>query len=194
MSEIWAYLHQLQQYLQKQEKRVQLLEEQMQELMKKVNEASSRPTIQVERIEYKFDQLKVETLEGTLNIGLNPADISELEEFQVNDHHLSPKKQMERVMLIEEALYEHIEKDIPAVIKEQAKILQLSIDDEELDMIKKDLRRQIPERVGYYLNEATENKRLGADEGTIAGTIIEQTKADILNGLIAYLKVHKEKE
>ena len=34
-------------------------------------------------MEYKFDQLKVETLEGTLNIGLNPSDLQAIEDFSV---------------------------------------------------------------------------------------------------------------
>ena len=34
-------------------------------------------------MEYKFDQLKVETLEGTLNIGLNPSDLQGIEDFSV---------------------------------------------------------------------------------------------------------------
>ncbi len=31
----------------------------------------------MEKIEYKFDQLKVESLDGTLNIGLNPSNLKE---------------------------------------------------------------------------------------------------------------------
>ena len=34
-------------------------------------------------LEYKFDQLKVETLEGTLNIGLNPSDLQGIEDFSI---------------------------------------------------------------------------------------------------------------
>jgi len=30
----------------------------------------------LEKIEYKFDQLKVETLEGTLSIGLSPTELA----------------------------------------------------------------------------------------------------------------------
>ena len=41
----------------------------------KITELQSRPSVHVEKLEYKFDQLKVEKLEGTLNIGLNPTDL-----------------------------------------------------------------------------------------------------------------------
>ena len=37
-----------------------------------MNSLKEAPSTKIDRIEYKFDQLKIETLEGTLNIGLNP--------------------------------------------------------------------------------------------------------------------------
>lgn len=40
------------------------------------NEQRSPSTIHIEKIEYKFDQLKVETLEGTLSIGLSPTELA----------------------------------------------------------------------------------------------------------------------
>lgn len=42
-----------------------------------------KPTTNIERIDYQFDQLKIERLEGTLNIGLNPSDPNSVQNFEV---------------------------------------------------------------------------------------------------------------
>ena len=60
-----AYIYQQDKVLRDLQKKIQTIEETVSDLKK-------RPSVKVERMEYKFDQLKVETLEGTLNIGLNP--------------------------------------------------------------------------------------------------------------------------
>ena len=57
-------------------------------------------------MEYKFDQLKVETLEGTLNIGLNPSDLQGIEDFSVpgNKGTLHPKERMSMFTEIESSI------------------------------------------------------------------------------------------
>lgn len=48
-------------------------------------------------MEYKFDQLKVENLNGTLNIGLNPfsAKGQQIEDFQVDTETLKVNPETE---------------------------------------------------------------------------------------------------
>ena len=59
------------------------MQKKIQSLEKQVSEFQNRPPVHIDRMEYKFDQLKVETLEGTLNIGLNPSDLQGIEDFSV---------------------------------------------------------------------------------------------------------------
>ncbi len=70
--DIYTYLHQLQQALQAQQATILNLEDQVRQLQEELNELKSRPSSSIGKVEYKFDQLKVENLNGTLNIGLNP--------------------------------------------------------------------------------------------------------------------------
>ncbi len=70
--DIYTYLHQLQQALQAQQTAILNLEDQVRLLQEELNELKNRPSSSVGKVEYKFDQLKVENLNGTLNIGLNP--------------------------------------------------------------------------------------------------------------------------
>ena len=59
------------------------MQKKIQSLEKQVSEFTKSSSCSIERMEYKFDQLKVETLEGTLNIGLNPSDLQGIEDFSV---------------------------------------------------------------------------------------------------------------
>ena len=80
---IYQALQSMQAYLYKQDKKIYKLQQQIKTLEKTVTELQNRPPVHVDRMEYKFDQLKVETLEGTLNIGLNPSDLQGIEDFSV---------------------------------------------------------------------------------------------------------------
>ena len=52
-------------------------------LSKEIDALKDKPPINVERLEYKFDQLKIEKLDGTLNIGINPADLNNIEDMEI---------------------------------------------------------------------------------------------------------------
>jgi spore germination protein PC len=98
------YLQWLQMCIQAQEQRIQTLENALKKMKEDIKQVNEKKAIHVDKIEYKFDQLKVETLEGTLNIGLNPSELSGIEDFAVQNQSLttpiSPKDQMQRSMKI----------------------------------------------------------------------------------------------
>jgi len=120
------YLQWLQQTIQAQEQRIIALETTLQKITQELKQIKEKPAVHVDRIEYKFDQLKVETLEGTLNIGLNPSDLSGIEDFAVQNQTVStpfsPKAQMQRSMKVEEAIYQYLETDLPQIIEDCGKI------------------------------------------------------------------------
>src|SRR3954452_17269709 len=115
--------------LQAQENRIVTLEHTIQKLQEEMKQLKEKPNVRVDKIEYKFDQLKVETLEGTLNIGLNPSDLSSIEDFAVQNQSLntplSPKGQMQRSMKVEEAIYRYLETDLPLLIEDTQRKLNI---------------------------------------------------------------------
>lgn len=88
--DIYTYLHQLQQALQVQQAAILNLEDRVRQLQEELNELKNRPSSSIGKVEYKFDRLKVENLNGTLNIGLNPFSTKEqqIEDFQVDTETL----------------------------------------------------------------------------------------------------------
>jgi spore germination protein PC len=83
-NEFYSYTYQMKKYLEAQDNRISHLEAEIQELRTQIAQLEKKPSVNVERLEYKFDQMKVETLEGTLNIGLNPGELGQMDEFAVN--------------------------------------------------------------------------------------------------------------
>jgi hypothetical protein len=83
MEDTLAYLRQIWQQLHRQADKIAELERELQRLHGELNAMKAERTVRVGRIEYKFDQLKIETLEGTLNIGISPGLGKQIEELSV---------------------------------------------------------------------------------------------------------------
>lgn len=71
-SEVMQYLQQLHDYIQTQNKKIEKMKQMIEELQQDIKDLKEKQVPSVIKNEYKFDLLKVERLEGTLNIGLNP--------------------------------------------------------------------------------------------------------------------------
>ncbi|WP_413302168.1 spore germination protein GerPC [Bacillus sp. 1P10SD] len=185
------YLQWLQMYIQAQEKRIVTLEATVQKMQEEMKQIKEKQPIRVDKIEYKFDQLKVETLEGTLNIGLNPSDLSEIEDFAVQNQSLNvpppPKDQMQRSMKIEEAIYRYLETDLPSIVEYTQRELEVPPNDAYLSFIKQDITKQLPNRVEQHLKMNLQNNR-SAENENIDDIIIESIKQEIKNGVAIFFK------
>ncbi|GGD65475.1 spore germination protein GerPC [Paenibacillus nasutitermitis] len=74
-------LHHLQCQLEEQQALINSLCKQVENLSERVKAAETRPQYHIDRMEYHFDQLKVEKLDGTLNIGMTPPGEEQLKEI-----------------------------------------------------------------------------------------------------------------
>lgn len=184
------YLQWLQNRLLAQDQRIAALEAALQNIMQELKQIKEQPAVHVDRIEYKFDQLKVETLEGTLNIGLNPSDLSGIEDFAVQNQTLntpmSPKAQMQRSMKIEDAIFQYLETDLPQIIENTQRNLNLEPNEAYLSFIKEDIIKQLPSRIDYHLKTAA-SAQSGNNASPPEEAIIEVLKQEIQNGVNVFL-------
>ncbi|TDL62561.1 spore gernimation protein [Rhodococcus qingshengii] len=175
--------------LQTQENRIAILEQTIQKLQEEMKQLKDKPSIRVDKIEYKFDQLKVETLDGTLNIGLNPSDLANIEDFAVQNQSINspihPKAQMQRSMKIEESIYQYLETDLPALFKETQNQLNVSLDDSYLEFIKQDILKQLPARIDFHIQNSSAINREG--EHNTEESIIELIKQEIRKGILIFI-------
>ncbi|MBD3918658.1 hypothetical protein H8B09_07850 [Paenibacillus sp. PR3] len=68
-----TWVAQVQQTLRQQQEQIAMLQKRVDMLMTQVQTAAAKPTYHIDKIEYQFDQLKIEKLDGTLNIGIQPS-------------------------------------------------------------------------------------------------------------------------
>lgn len=125
----------------------------IEQLQKKIEEMQSndKPTTVIERIEYHFDQLKIETLEGTLQIGLTPngADVSELGELYANQG--GPPQDS-----VLHSLQEYMTTDIPMWMDKYVRDHDIAISDDHKQHMITDVRKQLPQRIEFYKNQDPE--------------------------------------
>ncbi|OIK09453.1 spore gernimation protein [Bacillus sp. MUM 116] len=188
--DFYQYLQWLLTSIQLHEKRIATLEATIQKMQNDLKQLGEKPTIHVDTIQYNFDQLKVETLEGTLSIGLNPNDLSGIEDFAIQGQSLntpiSPKAQMQRSMKIEEAIYRYLETDLPQVIEHTEKQLRIQPNESYLSFIKQDIIKQLPNRIEYHLKSIPVNDQSEENKSIVENKIIELLKQEIQSGVYTF--------
>lgn len=192
--DIFSYIRQLHQFIEAQQMRIHKLEKTMGDLKQEVEKLQKRPAVHVEKVEYHFDQLKVDTLDGVLNIGLSPNDPGNLENLEINEHGkfkktpLTPMRKMEATMRLEESLYQFLDADLPAVFKEWEDKNGRKVHEEMRIFIKEDIKKQLPDRINDYLQRLAAEKRTGEDElQSLLDEVEKRLKEDIKRAVMTFL-------
>jgi spore germination protein PC len=185
-------IQQLQQVVENQTKQISTLEKLVKLMQKEIIQLKEKPSMNIERIEYKFDQLKVETLEGTLNIGLTPGSSGEIEDFIVTQNNLEvPVSQRNQNLAkgIEADLREYLEKNGETKIKQIAKQQGRTLEDHYYDFMIQDVNKQLPSRVNQKLNTITaEAVQKGYNDEKIKEITIQQLQGDMDKAFAAFIQ------
>lgn len=206
------YIQQLLETMQRQEQRIQRLEETVAQLGNELEELKSKPSINVEKIEYKFDQLKVETLEGTLNIGLNPSDLQGIDNMEINPSgantktpagmpptgsgsgsgighgldHVDPKGMFRNTLEMEEEMFARLETELPQLIANAEARVNKKLEENYFDFIKEDIKMQIPGRVQHHLQHNPFRGSAIEKEGW-KQAIVQKLLKEMENGICTFM-------
>jgi spore germination protein PC len=190
-SDLSTYLYQLQQYIAAQSKKIQHLEQSIAIMQTDINQLKKKPSTNVERIEYKFDQLKIETLEGTLNIGLNPSDLNSMDELSVEQSGISTPsmsnpKHAYITNQIKDKVNHYLDEECFDLIRNLEKENNRDLGESYHHFIVEDVRKQINQRITFYTNQYM--PQLNSDESENYQEIIYQkVKEDIKKSFTAFL-------
>ncbi|KAA9027513.1 spore germination protein GerPC [Niallia endozanthoxylica] len=184
---MYRVIQSIQAYVYAQDKTIRKLQKKIDLLEKKITELQDRPPVRVEKMEYKFDQLKVETLEGTLNIGLNPSDLQAIDDLSVPNQksQANPKERMSLFTELESSINEYLDENLQTVMANTGKQLQMRVDNTYREFILQDIKKQLPNRIEYYLNQPIRN---GNTPEQHKEWILEQMKKEIHNGVLTFLQ------
>ncbi len=123
---LWQQLAYLEQKINQQSALINQLNEKIDQLIEQQNKSNRV----AETIEYNFEQLKIETLEGTLNIGLTPHEDLPFEQLdlptETSEETLTPMEQQ-----VYNQLIPFIRKDLPESLSQFANENEIELDQKQ---------------------------------------------------------------
>ncbi len=197
-------LNQFMQRIQLQEQCIQNLEQKISMLQTEIEELKARPYTKIDNIEYKFDQLKVEKLNGTLNIGLNPFSGEAVEDFsvtgdkiqvngekkgeQMKEYEPMPHLQEQRqIQLMQQKAEQFLYTEGKKIIEQIAKNLDVEVSNEVMNYILDDIRRQLPARIHFQQSIILQNQTKPLTPEELNAKTLQAFKTDIQKAVEVFL-------
>ncbi|WNF36233.1 spore germination protein GerPC [Bacillaceae bacterium IKA-2] len=188
-------LQQLYQYLEAQQRKIEQLENSMKDLQNELATLNQQISRRPEKIEYKFDQLKVERLEGTLNIGITPTggiEPNSFEDFAINQNKIN----VPNPSLQNSQFYESIKKEVDNylngecynVMKSIEQLYNYQLDTPYREFIVEDIRKQIDSRIQYYIKDINIEDQNEEALDKIKETTLNTIKNDINRTVEEFVK------
>ena len=131
------------------------MENQINDLQMMMNQLHQQPSNHIEKVEYQFDQLKIETLEGTLNIGLTPSGSDSIEELDLGQNTATNQTEPETPVFrrIKENVEKYLDHENDQIFDFAEKQYNQRLDQTYRQFIIEDVRKQLNGRISYYVNK-----------------------------------------
>ncbi|MFZ3589143.1 spore germination protein GerPC [Bacillus sp. DJP31] len=190
--DLYGYLQQLNQAIQQQQLEIQRLQKSLVLIQTEIKDLKAKPSTTIEKVEYKFDQLKIETLEGTLNIGLNPYNSEQVEDFSVNQGKVNVPQQSFAPQIqesVRQSILHYLDQEGYKKIQSVQQRTGTPLNEDYYDFMIQDVKRQLDGRVQYYLEQTTSDQ--WSNEERSAETIeqvIHKMKLDIDGAFLAFVQ------
>lgn len=181
IQKIYEQLQEIQRNLKNLNERFLNLEEEM-------NSIRDGKQMYIDRIEYKFDQLKVERLEGTLNIGLTPQDRDAIEQYVVGSDQwdeADAESDHDLFMRVQQQIYTYLQEDVIDNVKAAEEKYDYRLDEPYRRFIIEDIRRQIDKRITMYINNLERNDPKNPEKENV---VIEKVRNDIHKAIEEFIK------
>ncbi|MGD8192373.1 spore germination protein GerPC [Brevibacillus ginsengisoli] len=196
-NEMMQYFHQVNTYLQTQSKQMADMTTMIQQLQRDIRKLQANMTPPPTKNEYKFDLLKIERLEGTLNIGLNPkgsdASIDEMSVDQSMNVPSSKNKENALFQNIHHNIKEYLDQDAVNVLVSMEHKYNYPLDESYRKFILDDVKKQIDQRIRYYINQVNTEALEPRQMTDLAEKTTQQVEEDIKNTIEAFIR-HLPKE
>ncbi|MFG6116219.1 spore germination protein GerPC [Halobacillus sp. MO56] len=175
------YMEQMMKQLQAQQQEIKALHQKLETLEQN---HSDQPRTVIEKIEYNFDQLKIETLEGTLHIGLTPQELSQIDDASLwgQQQPVPPSAPKPANQQILEELDHYLMDQGGAIIRSLAANNQIAMDQQKEQSIIQDIRNQLPSRIAHHEKQ---------DPKPDPEKIVHQIKAEVEHSIAQFLNQSK---
>jgi len=189
------YVQQVFNALRIQTEKIRLLEKQLQDLQCEVVSIKNNNIASIGPINYHFEQLKIEKLEGTLNIGITPNEGNNLDEAMINGKPIGEQEGVTPTATalsdkIRPEILKYVQEEVPSQFSRLEKEQNLSIDEQYIQMVTQDLLNQMDGRINEYVSQlpaAGEGRGYTEEE---SASIVEQIKRDIVTAVERHLEIN----
>ncbi|MFD0586768.1 spore germination protein GerPC [Paenibacillus sp. GCM10027627] len=210
----WSY--EVQQKLKAQQQQIEQLECTIADICGQLKKLEARPTHNIEKIEYHFDQLKVEKLDGTLNIGMSAPDSGakagqgdgvggisvpdNIEQLSIGGGNGMTNTYPSAAQTIQPpaAPYQDIYRKLNYFLDTEAhqqliqhgQELNLPLDPHHRKIIIEDVRKQLPPRIHYYLQQHVKDNTEHSDlfPDLLADKVYAKARRDAETAILAYVR------
>lgn len=170
--------------------KISKIEKDMERIREQLVRLEALPRTNVEKIEYNFEQLKVERLDGTLTIGITPYGTGTIEDLDVHNCHTEDIPLGEQTSVhplfqqIRDNISRYIRQSVPAIVEEQAKERNIRLASADREMITDDLIKQIDDRIMAYLLHSKHDGQ--KQESITVQHVLQNLKRDVHAALDQY--------
>lgn len=184
------YIQQLFHILHTQSEQLGRMEQMLKEMRSEIDRLRQGSEKTIDRVEYNFDLLKIEKLEGTLNIGLMPKNGQSLDDITVNGQPLEQSPSGYAGGELYSNIYQNVSRYLEDIVPEQIDGMipesNLVLGDEYAAVIIEDIRKQLGERITVYLKQYQTNRET-MDPQEIEQSIVKQVKSEIVTAVEQHL-------
>ncbi|KKO51346.1 spore germination protein GerPC [Paenibacillus sp. DMB20] len=186
------YVQQLFCELRAQSMRLEQIENHLKELRREVERLMNQNQTNIEHIDYHFELLKIEKLEGTLNIGLTPNEGKNLEEITVNGQMIGPLPAQYSHLYndIQQPVIHYLQNEVPNQFYRAAKERNINLNKHQVQLAIQDLQKQTDHRIYAYLEQSTAISEEQRNNEEISRSIISQVIQDINAAVKQYIELH----
>lgn len=192
---LYYYLSQVDTYLRTQHEQIKKLKDEISSLQEKMDQLRESKTTNIDKIEYKFDQLKIERLEGTLNIGLSPQGMTDPDTFENLSVNQNPTASLPILQqypdlypTLKNGVQQFMGMDCQKYIDECAAKYNINLSGPHRTFIIQDIERQLDERLHYHIKQAAHNHLRDSSPEDIIKFVSSSVQKDILNAIDAFIK------
>lgn len=192
MPNISEYVRQLAWQLKWHQDKLNGLSEQVKKMEQELNELKNRGSVHVDRIEYRFDQLKVEKLEGTLHIGITPDAGKSIEDLAVNHQEIDLQNETEQQPYadIRQNIDDYLQHELPQAMMSLETEFQFPLGADYRQMIIDDVGRQVDDRIRHYMEQEAKTAGNEANEGRPAPGLRQSVASKVKRDIRAAVERH----
>lgn len=162
-------------------------------LRAEVDVLKNQKNVHIDKVEYKFDQLKVEKLEGTLNIGISPGNIDDLDIQDDDPGEPNAMQQPELYRQISEQIHSQLQQDVPQEIQAAERKISFSLDRIHRKLVGDDVAKQLDMRIRHYLDQAMPTVT-AENSQEVQDSIYQKVKQDIQAAVMNYFDKFSNEE